>query len=109
MLQSRGATDQYQPCRYRTVRRSHPNAMFDAYRAPPAFPRGRRLAARRGGARANMSPLSPASIQAAASAGSEWHPPSTASIAHRCTAIPPTGRTPGWHPQSMNELFTMKD
>jgi hypothetical protein len=38
MLQSRGATDQYQPCRYRTVR-SHPNAMFEAYRAPPAFAR----------------------------------------------------------------------
>jgi len=37
MLQSRGATDHY-PYRYRVVRRSHPNAVFDAYRAPPAFP-----------------------------------------------------------------------
>ena len=37
MLQSRGATDHY-PYRYRMVRRSHPNAVFDAYRAPPAFP-----------------------------------------------------------------------
>ena len=27
------------PYRYRTVRRSHPNAVFDAYRAPPGFPR----------------------------------------------------------------------
>ena len=25
--------------RYRTIRRSHPNAVFDAYRAPPGFPR----------------------------------------------------------------------
>ena len=38
MLQSRGATDHY-PYRYRTIRRSHPNAVFDAYRAPPGFPR----------------------------------------------------------------------
>jgi hypothetical protein len=38
MLQSRGATDHY-PYRYRTVRRSHPNAVFDAYRTPPGFPR----------------------------------------------------------------------
>ena len=38
MLQSRGAPDQY-PYRYLTVRRSHPNAVFDAYRAPPGFPR----------------------------------------------------------------------
>ena len=30
MLQSRGAPDQY-PYRYLTVRRSHPNAVFDAY------------------------------------------------------------------------------
>jgi hypothetical protein len=38
MLQSRGATDHY-PYRYRTIRRSHANAVFDAYRAPPGFPR----------------------------------------------------------------------
>ena len=38
MLQGRGTTDQY-PYRYITVRRSHPNAVFDAYRAPPGFPR----------------------------------------------------------------------
>jgi hypothetical protein len=38
MLQSRGATDHY-PYRYRTIRRSHPNAVFDAYRAAPGFPR----------------------------------------------------------------------
>ena len=38
MLQSRGATDHY-PYRYRTIRRSHPNAVFDADRAPPGFPR----------------------------------------------------------------------
>jgi hypothetical protein len=38
MLQSRGATDHY-PYRYRTIRRSHPNVVFDAYRAPPGFPR----------------------------------------------------------------------
>ena len=37
MLQSCSATDQY-PYRYRVVRRSHPNAVFDAYRAPPGFP-----------------------------------------------------------------------
>ena len=37
MLQGRGATDQY-PYRYRVVRRGHPNAAFDAYRAPPDFP-----------------------------------------------------------------------
>ena len=38
MLQSRGAPDQY-PYRYLTVRRRHPNAVFDVYRAPPGFPR----------------------------------------------------------------------
>jgi hypothetical protein len=38
MLQSRGATDHY-PYRYRTIRRRHPDAVFEAYRAPPGFPR----------------------------------------------------------------------
>ena len=56
MLQGRGTTDQY-PYRYITVRRSHPNAVFDAYRAPPGFPRRRRLAARRGGRRVRMRRL----------------------------------------------------
>ena len=38
MLANRGATDQY-PYRYRTIRRRHPNAVLDAYRAPLGFPR----------------------------------------------------------------------
>ena len=38
MLQSRGAPHHY-PYRGLTVRRSHPNTVFDVYRPPPGFPR----------------------------------------------------------------------